>query len=630
MRYNDIPFQHRLSVRQALAGVLAAFMISLIMGAINFFIDMKRQLVAIDERMQDTLTIVDDSAAQAAYSLDRQLAAEIINGILHVDYVVHAILYDDMDRKIAELQRDGTPDQGKLFSFLYGNTRSLERELWIDSLDLYAGRLYIQIEMDSAMSPFYDRAFSTFIFSLFQNMVLAGALLLLFHLMITRPMLDLRDNLGAINPEEPQMLSFNQRKNRKDEIALLVEKINSFLVAIDEKQKEQKKTEEELLQAKRAAELANKAKGEFFANMSHEIRSPLNAIMGMSELLSESGLSQKQKQYADIVNNAGENLLELINNILDISRIEAGRDQPEFVEFNLHDLIYRSIDLLSLRAEKKHLEIECTITDDVPLLISSDPLRLKQVFNNLLTNAVKFTQKGKIIFISRLKEGYSDVVEFIIRDTGTGIDYEHQKMVFEPFTMIDSSLSRRQGGSGLGLSIVKRNVEMLGGEISLTSEPNHGTEFKFSIQINSVTSHSGSKKSEPVSKAYDSSIMRNMNILLVEDSEDNALLIESYLKDTGCNLSLADNGLRAVEIAEKHSFDVILMDVQMPEMDGYTATKMIRSIETKVKDPVILALTAHAMPEHERMSFEAGCNGHLTKPLKRIDLIQAILQHFKN
>lgn len=560
--------------------------------------------------------------------------------------------------------------------------------------------------------------------------------------------------------------------NRNNEIAGLVGVILDVT--------ELKETEIALRKAKEAAEAASIAKSEFLASMSHEIRTPMNAIIGMAELLMETHLSTEQLKYVQVLRDAGENLLGLINDILDISKVEAGQVQLENIDFDLMDVIERTCDVLSLRAHEKNVELAYRVLLDVPNYLIGDPSRLRQILVNLIGNSIKFTEKGEIFLeVKKYKKepGIQDsglntkdnvVLLFSVRDTGIGIPKDKIGMIFDKFTQADASTTRKYGGTGLGLAITKKIVELMDGDIWAESKQGIGTKMSFTASFKiqkepvkkrlipdavkikgmnilvvddndtnrmilrellgsfgaSVTEaqdgrealnlmekgvvesapfalvlldyhmpdmdgiqvaqtmkergllrdcrviiltsgyakgdtekartlgvqimlnkpikraelieainlamgyHAHEEKKVPVDEQKVVGYRKALNILVAEDNEDNRLLIWSYFKNTPHRVFLAENGKVAFEKykAGHEMYNLVLMDMQMPVMDGYTATSLIRSWEKEnnLKPVPILALTAYALKEDEQKSLDAGCNGHLTKPIKKSMLFEAI------
>ncbi len=389
---------------------------------------------------------------------------------------------------------------------------------------------------------------------------------------------------------------------------------------------ESKRVELELQQAKAAAESASRTKSDFLASMSHEIRTPMNAIMGIADLLAKTPLSPEQNKYVQIFRRSGDNLLNLINDILDLSKVEASQLDLEQIGFSLSDHLEKVIEMVAPRAHEKNLKLAYDIAPGVSNDLVGDPTRLRQVLLNLLGNAIKFTEAGNVT-LKVEPDGDGSVptaLRFTVSDTGIGIANDKLANVFERFSQADSSTTRRFGGSGLGLTISKRLVEVMGGRIWVASEVDKGSTFGFVVPFE-IWATDKRPVSVPTSADPDAPL-QPLRILMAEDSPDNCTIALAYLEDTPYQIDVAETGLIACEMFKAGHYDLVLMDRQMPVMDGLTATRKLRAWERandRAPTPII-ALTASALKGDRETCLAAGCTAYLTKPIKQDVLLQAI------
>ena len=374
--------------------------------------------------------------------------------------------------------------------------------------------------------------------------------------------------------------------------------------------------------ALKEAERANKAKSEFLANMSHEIRTPMNGVLGMLRLLLARGLTGRQYELARIAETSAKDLLNILNDILDYSKLEAGRVELEHVSFSPNQVLDNVVSLLRVRADDKGLDLLVEPSSELPEWIKGDPTRVRQILFNLIGNAIKFTQKGsvRVMATQRVLEGSNLELHISVSDTGIGITQDDQTHIFNRFSQADNTTTRKFGGSGLGLAICKQLVELMDGKIGLESIVGEGSTFWFTIRctVGAVPQ---------ISEVCDAQVVppgRRLRILVAEDNPVNLMVVQSFLEQEGHHVLVAENGLEAVQAVKMATYDLVLMDIQMPEMDGPAAARTIRGLEGAISEVPIIALTANTMPGDREEYLAAGMNDHLAKPFDPQQLMAVI------
>ena len=389
--------------------------------------------------------------------------------------------------------------------------------------------------------------------------------------------------------------------------------------------------EESLMKAKLLAEQTSKAKQDFIANMSHEIRTPMNAIVGFANLLQDTKLNDVQKDYLQTIKLSGDNLLSLINDILDFSKIEAGKLIIEKEPFVLSETLFSLERVLKGKSEEKKIKLDIRVADDVPTRLIGDANRLYQVLMNLVSNAIKFTDKGKVMVLVEKKEEHENKVKlkFTVSDTGIGIPADQFDAIFDSFSQVSSGTTRKYGGTGLGLAIVRRLIHLQKGTIKVKSELRKGSTFEFEIKY-ALGKEKHTVESTTLPKEIDAKVFAGKKILLAEDNRMNQKLIQNLLAPFSVQLTIVDNGQAALDILECDPFDLLLLDIQMPIRDGFEVAEHIRKeLKGEMAKIPILAMTAHAFKEEKEACFSAGMNEHISKPIQKQELFE-VMQRLLN
>jgi signal transduction histidine kinase/ActR/RegA family two-component response regulator len=490
------------------------------------------------------------------------------------------------------------------------------------------GTLQVEVSLSGLYGRVGNLALGIVLAELVRAAALALVLLIGVRQLVLRPLQQVSRYAGELSLDQLHQPLHLERPRHEgpDEIDVLAGAINDMRTSLQEQVETRQAMErqtQQLAVEKEAAELASAAKGEFLANVSHEIRTPMNAIIGMADLALHSGLPEPQRAYVQRVRSSADLLLGILNDILDFSKIEAGKLDIDTVDFDLDDVVRSVSEIVGVRAREQSLILSSEVDPEVPERLRGDPLRLQQVLLNLMGNAVKFTARGRVALKVELTERSAEGVRlrFTVQDTGLGMTADQMSRLFQPFTQADASTSRRFGGTGLGLAISRQLVERMGGRIDVASEPGQGSTFWVELPLGVVAQAPVS--AQPVATvtrlmslpgAADHPELAGVRVLLVEDNEVNQELAIALLERVGIQVTLASNGVQALACLQNGEFDCVLMDCQMPEMDGYTATRLMRQQPGLSRLPVI-AMTANAMAGERQKVLDAGMNDHVPKPV---------------
>jgi signal transduction histidine kinase/CheY-like chemotaxis protein len=584
---------------------------------------------------------------------DSEAANSILMGLKAETDITHACIVDSTWRLIGNYVRQGENE----FEFTRTSGKTTESEFTSDDLFIYfqitkdkewLGTLCLKTELTEIKGQFYSKVKIVGLVVLF-GFFIAFFVAAILQKYISNPIINLAGLMGDVI--QKMNYSVRSKYNGTDEIGKLSKAFNNMLEKIEkheqvlsetnsqlEKRVEERTAQltqknEKLVEANVLVEQSTKAKEQFLATMSHEIRTPLNAILGFQKLLKDTTLDEEQKEYVESIDFAGKNLLVIINDILDLSKIEAGKFDFNLDALNVRQALSSVKELIEFNAKEKHIELVLNHDESIPDTVIGDAARFNQILLNLVGNAVKFTEKGTVTISSKLISVNAGLVlcEFTIKDTGIGIPKDKLGLIFERFTQASPDTTRKYGGTGLGLTIVQQLLTLQGGKISVESELGKGSAFTFYLPFTKATNEEAVSDNtvKTVAAMANGKVTpgKKINILVAEDTPLNQKLVKKIIHKWGYEMDIAANGKEAITLLEKNNYDIVLMDIQMPEMDGYTASTLIRGLQDERKKNIpIIALTAHASNEEARKCLGLGMNAYISKPFDSGVLLNTILQ----
>jgi signal transduction histidine kinase/CheY-like chemotaxis protein len=616
---NTLPLSKRLSYRQARLVVIIAVGLGMLFSFLQIYLDYFSTQKEFDSTINQLVDTIKQPAIQAAYTLDRGLAEKVVHGLFHYQAIYKVELLDDSKEILAKDNKALIETQWRWISeLIFGQEKIYQIPLFLPQNSQF-GLLKITVDTHFMAISFLERGLVILMSGLTRLLLLAVLLLYLFHYIVTKPLFNIAITLASIDPFQSEKNHLSSPPGHdEDELGQLVNSINQLLKFIRKGITERERILQEMAVAKQAAEAANEAKTLFLQKMSHELRTPMNGVMGMLQLTLYTELTPTQCEYLEIAQTSGEHLSGLIDDILDISTIEKGEIKLKCEPFEIGKVVEETAESLAEQAYRKQLELITLVTPEVPQWVKGDRARFRQIITNLLNNAIKFTDQGEV-FIQvnpTLVDDKQVLLYCEISDTGIGIPKEMQPYIFDKFNQGDNSLTRQHEGAGIGLTLCKQLVELMGGRIDVQSEPGQGSTFWFSVRLQPVE--------QPVVSPI-STNLKGLQILIVDDSANQRRVLSEYLThwevvyDTADTASLALNKLRATAI-QNRPFDIVIVDQNLLDANGASLSHTIKT-DVNIITTRLIILTPLLAP-----TPPTGLDIYLSRPIRQMQLYQAIQQ----